>query len=113
MNRRDIVVCLLSSAVPLGRVHAQQTGKVYYIAFIVPVPVIRFLVVRRFGAVIGGVDAEGRRSSVEGQRGASRRGGERYIAAWRFYRQAMAAAGIYAGGNALQVPETGTSPWLR
>ena len=35
--------------------------------------------------------------------------GERYIAAWRFYHQAMVAAGIYAGGNALQVPETGTS----
>jgi hypothetical protein len=32
MNRRDIVICLLFSAVLLGRVHAQQTGKVYYIA---------------------------------------------------------------------------------
>jgi putative ABC transport system substrate-binding protein len=37
MNRRDIVVCLLCSAVLLGRVHAQQTGKVYYIAIIAPV----------------------------------------------------------------------------
>jgi hypothetical protein len=36
MNRRDIVVCLLCSAVLLGRVRAQQTGKVYYIAVIGP-----------------------------------------------------------------------------
>jgi putative tryptophan/tyrosine transport system substrate-binding protein len=36
MNRRDIVVCLLSSVTPLGRVQAQQTGKVYYIAVISP-----------------------------------------------------------------------------
>jgi len=34
MNRRDVVVCLLCSAVLLGRVHAQQPGKVYYIAVI-------------------------------------------------------------------------------
>jgi putative tryptophan/tyrosine transport system substrate-binding protein len=38
MNRRDIVVCLLWSAVLLGRVHAQQTGKVYHIAVIAPKP---------------------------------------------------------------------------
>jgi putative tryptophan/tyrosine transport system substrate-binding protein len=37
MNRRDIVVCLLCSAVLLGRVRARQTGKVYYIAVIHPV----------------------------------------------------------------------------
>jgi putative ABC transport system substrate-binding protein len=36
MNRRDIVVCLLWSAVLLGRVNAQQTGKVYHIAVIAP-----------------------------------------------------------------------------
>src|SRR6516225_9003330 len=36
MNRRDIVVCLLCSAVLLGRVHAQQTGKVYHVAVIGP-----------------------------------------------------------------------------
>jgi putative ABC transport system substrate-binding protein len=36
MNRRDIVVCLLCSAVLLGRVHAQQNGKVYHMAFISP-----------------------------------------------------------------------------
>jgi putative tryptophan/tyrosine transport system substrate-binding protein len=36
MNRRDIVVCLLWSAVLLGRVHAQQTGKVYHVAVISP-----------------------------------------------------------------------------
>jgi len=36
MNRRDIVVCLLWSAALLGRVHAQQTGKVYYIAIVAP-----------------------------------------------------------------------------
>jgi hypothetical protein len=34
MNRRDMVVCLLCSAVLLGRVHAQQTEKVYHIAVI-------------------------------------------------------------------------------
>jgi putative tryptophan/tyrosine transport system substrate-binding protein len=38
MNRRDIVVCLLWSAALLGRVHAQQTGKVYHIAIIAPKP---------------------------------------------------------------------------
>jgi putative tryptophan/tyrosine transport system substrate-binding protein len=36
MNRRDIVVCLLCSAALLGRVHAQQTGKVYHVAVIGP-----------------------------------------------------------------------------
>jgi putative ABC transport system substrate-binding protein len=36
MNRRDIVVCLLCSAPLLGRAHAQQTGKVYRVAVIVP-----------------------------------------------------------------------------
>jgi putative tryptophan/tyrosine transport system substrate-binding protein len=36
MNRRDIVVCLLSSATLLGPAHAQQTGKVYHLAFISP-----------------------------------------------------------------------------
>jgi putative tryptophan/tyrosine transport system substrate-binding protein len=36
MNRRDIVVCLLSSVTPLGRAHAQQTGKVYHVAVISP-----------------------------------------------------------------------------
>jgi putative tryptophan/tyrosine transport system substrate-binding protein len=36
MNRRDIVVSLLCSAALLGRVHAQQTGKVYHIAVIGP-----------------------------------------------------------------------------
>ena len=34
MNRRAIVVYLLSSTILLGRVHAQQTGKVYHIAVI-------------------------------------------------------------------------------
>ena len=36
MNRRDIVVGLLCSATLLGRAHAQQTGKVYRMAFISP-----------------------------------------------------------------------------
>jgi putative ABC transport system substrate-binding protein len=36
MNRRDIVVCLLCSAVLLGRVHAQPTGKVYHVAVVGP-----------------------------------------------------------------------------
>jgi len=36
MNRRDTVVCLLWSAALSGRVHAQQTGKVYYIAIVAP-----------------------------------------------------------------------------
>jgi putative ABC transport system substrate-binding protein len=36
MNRRDIVVCLLSSTILLGRVHAQQSGKVYHVALIAP-----------------------------------------------------------------------------
>jgi putative tryptophan/tyrosine transport system substrate-binding protein len=36
MNRRDIVVWLVWSAVLLGRVHAQQTGKIYSIAVIGP-----------------------------------------------------------------------------
>jgi putative tryptophan/tyrosine transport system substrate-binding protein len=36
MNRRDIVVGLLCSATLLGPAHAQQTGKVYYIAVINP-----------------------------------------------------------------------------
>jgi putative tryptophan/tyrosine transport system substrate-binding protein len=36
MNRRDIVVCLLCSAVLLGRAHAQQTGKGYHVAVVSP-----------------------------------------------------------------------------
>jgi putative tryptophan/tyrosine transport system substrate-binding protein len=36
MNRRAIVVCLLSSTILLGRVHAQQTGKVYHVAVVSP-----------------------------------------------------------------------------
>jgi len=36
MNRRDIIVCLLCSTVRWGRVHAQQTGKIYSIAIIGP-----------------------------------------------------------------------------
>jgi hypothetical protein len=36
MNRRDIVVGLLCSATLLGRAHAQQTGKIYRMAFISP-----------------------------------------------------------------------------
>jgi putative ABC transport system substrate-binding protein len=36
MNRRAIVVYLLSSTILLGRVHAQQTGKVYHVAVVSP-----------------------------------------------------------------------------
>ena len=36
-------------------------------------------------------------------------GGNSYAAAWRAYYQAVEEAGIYVGGEPLQVPETGTT----
>jgi hypothetical protein len=32
-----------------------------------------------------------------------------YIGAWRAYHKALIAAGVYAGGDPLEVPETGTT----
>jgi hypothetical protein len=32
-----------------------------------------------------------------------------YLGAWRVYYKALVEAGIYAGGDALEVPETGTT----
>ena len=32
-----------------------------------------------------------------------------YLGAWRAYYQALVDAGIYSGGDALEVPETGTT----
>jgi hypothetical protein len=32
-----------------------------------------------------------------------------YLGAWRAYYKALVEAGIYAGGDALEVPETGTT----
>ena len=42
---------------------------------------------------------------------ASRQNGEDdpYLSAWRIYYKAMVEAGVYAGGDALEVPETGTT----
>jgi hypothetical protein len=42
---------------------------------------------------------------------ASRQNGEDdpYLSAWRVYDKALVEAGIYAGGDALEVPETGTT----
>ncbi|HEY0803395.1 MAG TPA: YciI family protein [Steroidobacteraceae bacterium] len=34
---------------------------------------------------------------------------EPYIGAWRAYYQSMVAAGVYAGGQPLDLPETGTT----
>jgi hypothetical protein len=36
-------------------------------------------------------------------------GSDAYTAAWRAYYKAMEEAGIYVGGDPLQVPETGTT----
>lgn len=36
-----------------------------------------------------------------------------YVGAWRMYYQAMVEAGIYVGGNPLDVPETATTVRLR
>ena len=42
---------------------------------------------------------------------ASRQNGENdpYLSAWRIYYKAVVEAGVYAGGDALEVPETGTT----
>jgi hypothetical protein len=42
---------------------------------------------------------------------AARNGGETdpYLGAWRAYYEALVKAGIYVGGNPLEVPETGTT----
>ncbi|MFZ3216591.1 MAG: hypothetical protein WA192_11075 [Candidatus Acidiferrales bacterium] len=34
---------------------------------------------------------------------------EPYLGAWRAYHKAFVEAGIYVGGNPLEVPETGTT----
>jgi hypothetical protein len=46
---------------------------------------------------------------------AARKNGEDdpYLGAWRAYYAAMVAAGVYAGGDALEVPETGTTVRLK
>jgi hypothetical protein len=36
-----------------------------------------------------------------------------YLGAWRAYHKAIEEAGIFVGGNPLQVPETGTTVWLK
>jgi hypothetical protein len=36
-----------------------------------------------------------------------------YLSAWRAYHKALVEAGVYVGGNALEVPETGTTVRLK
>ena len=36
-----------------------------------------------------------------------------HLAAWRAYYKALVGAGVYVGGNALEVPETGTTVRLK
>jgi hypothetical protein len=36
-----------------------------------------------------------------------------YLGAWRAYHKALVEAGVYAGGNPLQAPETGTTVRLK
>ena len=36
-----------------------------------------------------------------------------HLGAWRAYHKALVEAGVYVGGNALEVPETGTTVRLR
>jgi hypothetical protein len=40
-------------------------------------------------------------------------GTDSYTGAWRVYYKALVEAGIYVGGNPLEVPETGTSVRLK
>jgi len=47
--------------------------------------------------------------SPEGFAIRSNDGSDSYTAAWRAYYKAMEEAGIYVGGDPLQVPETGTT----
>ena len=46
--------------------------------------------------------------STEGFATRNKDGSDSYLAAWRAYYKAMQGAGIYVGGEPLQVPETGT-----
>ncbi len=50
-------------------------------------------------------------SEAFAQRGASER--DAYVAAWRTYYESLVAAGIYAGGEPLQGPETATLVKMR
>jgi hypothetical protein len=45
----------------------------------------------------------------------ARNGGETdpYLGAWRAYHKALVEAGVYVGGNPLEVPETGTTVRLK
>jgi len=43
----------------------------------------------------------------------STRNTDAYLGAWRAYYKALVEAGIYVGGNPLEVPETGTTVWLK
>lgn len=47
--------------------------------------------------------------SAEGFAARSTDGKDAYTGAWRAYYKAMEEAGIYVGGDPLQVPETGTT----
>src|SRR5215475_14373357 len=40
-------------------------------------------------------------------------GSEAYTAAWRAYHKAIVEAGVFVGGDPLEVPETGTTVKLR
>lgn len=40
-------------------------------------------------------------------------GNDSYISAWRAYYKAMVEAGVYVGGDPLEVPETGTTIKVR
>ena len=42
-----------------------------------------------------------------------RDGNDSYISAWRAYYKAMVEAGVYVGGDPLEVPETGTTIKVR
>ena len=43
----------------------------------------------------------------------STRNTDAYLGAWRAYYKALVEAGIYVGGNPLEVPETGTTVRLK
>ncbi len=47
--------------------------------------------------------------SADGFAARNKGGNDTYIASWRAYYKAMEEAGIYVGGDPLQVPETGTT----
>ena len=51
--------------------------------------------------------------SPEGFAARNSDGTDPYTGAWRAYYKALTEAGVYVGGDALEVPETGTTVQLR